>query len=204
MENIGDIKKIFTDIFLKNEWGGAESVSGPGSNLEQTKVLINKLPLLFKQYNIQSILDIPCGDFYWMSNVDLTGIDYTGADIVDRIIYDNQNNYPKYSFINLNLVSSRLPKTDLIFCRDCLVHLPYDDIYKAINNIKNSGSKYLLTTSFTDHDNIDMFIGGWRPINLCKEPFNLPKPIYIINEGCTEDDGNYKDKSMHLWQIKDI
>ena len=204
MENSGDIKQIFTDIFLKNEWGGSESVSGPGSSLEQTRVLINELPKLFKQYDIKSILDIPCGDFFWLSNVNLADIDYIGADIVERIVEDNQNNYPKFVFLNMDIITSSLPQVDLIFCRDCLVHLPYTDIFTAIENIKNSGSKYLLTTSFTDHDNVDMFIGGWRPINLCKEPFNLPKPIQIINEGCTEDNGIYKDKSMYLWQIKDI
>lgn len=204
MENSGDIKKIFTDIFLNNEWGGEESVSGPGSSLEQTKILITQLPILFKQFDVKSILDIPCGDFYWMSNVDLNNINYIGADIVDKIIEANQNNYPKHSFLNLDIINSKLPKVDLIFCRDCLVHLPYDSIFKTIKNIKNSRSKYLLTTSFSEHDNVDMFLGGWRPIDLCKEPFNLPKPIQIINENCTEDNGMYKDKSMYLWQIKDI
>jgi hypothetical protein len=204
MENIGNIKDVFFNIFKKNHWGGADSVSGPGSDLTQTKILIEKLPILFKEYKIKSVLDIPCGDFYWMSNVDLSDIVYTGADIVDDIIYQCKSKYPLYDFKIMDLVNSELPNADLIFCRDCLAHLPYEMIKKAIINIKKSKSKYLLTTSFTNHDNIDTHLGGWRPLNLVKEPFNFPDPILIINEGCTENNNEYLDKSMYLWKIKHI
>ena len=43
--------------------GDSNSFSGTGSNLDQTKEIIKKLPILIKNYKIKSILDIPCGDF---------------------------------------------------------------------------------------------------------------------------------------------
>ena len=43
-----------------------------------------------KSENINTILDVPCGDFYWMSQMKLDHLDYTGADIVDEIIEDNK------------------------------------------------------------------------------------------------------------------
>lgn len=198
------IKDVFSNIYKENHWGGTESVSGPGSDLSQTKVLIDFLPKLFQEYKIKSMLDIPCGDFYWMSNVVLNDVFYTGADIVDEIIYKCKSEYPLYEFKIMDLVESELPCVDLIFCRDCLVHLPYETIKKAIKNIKNSKSKYLLTTSFSQHDNTDTHLGGWRPLNLTRGPFNFPEPILIINEGCTENDYEYLDKSMYLWEIKNI
>jgi len=196
------MKKYFTNIYLSTS--NRLNACSTGSNLEQTKTLINQLPILFKQYNIQSILDIPCGDFYWMSNVDLTGIDYTGADIVDGIIEKLIKQYPDKKFLVMDITKSKLPVADLIFCRDCFVQLPYDDIKIAIHNIKRSHAKYLLTTSFINHNNTDRSMGNWRPIDLCKEPFNFPKPIQIINEGCTENNGIYKDKTMCLWKISEI
>lgn len=204
MENIGTIKEVFLNIFNENHWGGTDSISGPGSDLTQTKILIETLPKLFEEYKIKTMLDIPCGDFYWMSNVDLSNVKYTGADIIDNIIDKCKSNHPLYDFKIMDLVNSELPYVDLIFCRDCLVHLPYEMIKKTLINIKNSKSKYLLTTSFINHDNIDTHLGGWRPLNLTKGPFNLPEPILIINEGCTENNNAYIDKSMFLWEIISI
>lgn len=197
------VKDIFTDFYNKNAWGDKESKSGTGSNLEQTSQLMNELPEFFKKYKIKSMLDIPCGDFYWMQRIDLSGIKYIGADIVDEIINNCSQQYP-FDFKMMDIINSDLPKVDLILCRDCLVHLPYSEIQKALNNIKKSGSKYLLTTSFPKHDNVDIPIGHWRPLNLQANPFDFGEPIFVINENCTENDGVYNDKSMCLWLIKDI
>jgi hypothetical protein len=35
-------------------------------------------------------------------------------------------------------------------------------------------------------------------------PFNFPPPIELINEGCTEGDNLFADKSIGLWRLQDI
>ena len=103
------------------------------------------------------------------------------------------------------LIENTLQQVDLILMRDGLVHMSYDDIFKSLNNVCNSMSQYLLTTSFTDRqDNGDIITGGWRPLNLEIAPFSLPKPITIINEKCTQGKLSYADKSLGLWKISDI
>ncbi len=89
----------------------------------------------------------------------------------------------------------------MIFCRDCFVHLSYADIAKATNNIKRSGSRYLLTTTFGRKSNHDIITGDWRPINLCAPPFNWPAPVEIIYE---DESGDNHDKAMGLWRISDL
>jgi len=85
-----------------------------------------------------------------MKHVDLDGIDYTGADIVaDLILGNGQYEASKVHFCILNLIDDKLPKIDLVFCRDCLVHLSFRDTFRALHNICDSGSIYLLTTTFT-------------------------------------------------------
>jgi hypothetical protein len=199
-------KEIFTSIKQKNLWGGVESVSGPGSTIDQTKILVAELSKLFTAKNIKSLLDIPCGDFNWMKTVDLSNINYIGADIVDDLIESNIKKYGSETihFKNIDLINENLPECDIIFVRDCLVHFSYEDIFKAIKNIKISGCRYLLTTTFTSHSNTDIITGDWRPLNLQIAPFNLPNPILIINEGCSEDNGIYSDKSMGLWEISTL
>src|SRR5262245_1634569 len=80
------LEDIFTSIYRSNAGGGASSVSGPGSDIEQSRTIVREIPRLLETLKISSILDIPCGDFHWMSRVDLGGIAYTGADVVTEII----------------------------------------------------------------------------------------------------------------------
>ena len=199
--------EVFDEIYKKNKWGDPDSASGKGSNLLQTATLRAELPVLLKRYGIQSILDLPCGDFFWMREIDLTGIQYIGADIVDSLTADNRHKYGSENrqFETLNLIEDQLPKVDLIFVRDCLVHLSEDKVFKALNNIKASGSTYLLTTDFPmTSENINIMTGQWRRINLLKQPFMLPEPADQIVENCTEDSGGFSDKRMALWRIENI
>ena len=199
---------IFAEIWKKNTWTGKESASGPGSSLAQTKEIRRKLPIIFKKFNIKTLLDIPCGDFYWMNNTNLDALEkYIGADILSDLIKVNKKKYSttKKIFKSLNLTRDKLPKVDLILVRDCLVHFSYDDILKSLKNIKSSSSKYILTTTFPKTIvNEDIITGYWRPLNLQKPPFSFPKPILLLNEKCTEEEGKYNDKSLGLWRIEDI
>jgi hypothetical protein len=193
---------IFLDIYNTNFWRDQESRSGTGSSIVKTKKLVDHLPDLFKQFNIRSILDLPCGDFNWMKVVDLGDIDYTGGDLVPEIIKDNRIKYPEVNFVELDLIDSELPYADMVLIRDCLVHFPNQLVFKSLYNICLSDCKYVLMTTFPDHvNNIDIEMGKWRPLNLQADPFNLPKPLYIINEGLV---GDAYDKSMALWTIEDI
>jgi hypothetical protein len=200
------LKEVFSQIYNENHWQSTESRSGTGSDEEQTKEVRQLLEQVVKERGITSMTDIPCGDFNWMEKVTLpANFQYYGFDIVDDLITTNSRKFGTSGkvFQWADITSSQLPKVDLIFCRDCLVHLSYDAIDKAIKNVKSSGSKYLLTTSFTAHENRDIVSGNWRPINLESEPFRFPKPLAIYNEHCTEDE-KYRDKSLALWKIQDL
>ena len=142
-----------------------------------------------------------------MNTLNLEGVDYLGADIVDGLIQDNMEQYVRKNvkFQYLDLIHDELPKVDLIFCRDCLVHFPFKDIFLALHNICSSGSGYLLTTTFPSRQgNGDRLTGQWRPLNLEIPPFDFPEPRRIIHEACTEGEGAYHDKSLGLWRIEDI
>lgn len=55
---------IFTKIYKENYWSGKSSVSGQGSDLEQTQTIVKELPILLNDLKISTMLDIPCGDFF--------------------------------------------------------------------------------------------------------------------------------------------
>lgn len=200
-------ERVFSGYYKKNVWGDNDSYSGTGSNLSQTTVIRQEIPVLIRQFGCHSLLDIPCGDFYWMNHTNLTIAEYTGGDIVEELVKQNKARYssPTRKFVKLNLIVDPLPKVDLILCRDCLVHFSYEDIGRALKNMQSSGSHYLLTTTFVDRNqNIDIPTGSWRPLNLQVDPFNFPVPLYTINEQCTENGGMYHDKHLNLWRLADL
>ena len=150
------------------------------------------------------MLDIPCGDLHWLNQVDL-GVSYTGADIVPDIVESNRQKYttPNRQFLCLDATTSPLPQADVILCRDCLVHLSFANIHRALSNFRASGSRYLLMTHFYDVTvNRDIADGDWRPLNFTLEPFKFLAPLQLIVENCIEGDGAYRDKALGLWELK--
>lgn len=197
-------KEVFSKIYESSVWGNHESKSGLGSTLCQTEKLIPLLTKLFQKLNICHLLDLPCGDFNWMQHVKYKK-HYIGADIVSELTAKNRKLYgdKNHEFLTLDLLTDDLPKVDAILCRDCLVHLSFEDAVIALKNMKASGTRYLLTTDFVKHTtNKNISTGNWRPISLQYPPYCFPEPIHTLNEGYHKD--QYSDKSLCVWELKSI
>jgi hypothetical protein len=200
-------KAIFIGIYERNYWGDSYSRSGTGSNLEQTRVLREELACLIHRWKIASILDVPCGDYFWMSHLKIDLPLYIGMDIVPKLIHENKRRYAAANrrFIEGDALTDALPKVDLIFCRDLLVHYCFKEIHKFIEAFTRSQATYLLTTNFPGlQKNTDVLTGDWRPLNLQLAPFHFPPPLDSFNEGCTEQGGDYGDKSLSLWKLSTL
>jgi hypothetical protein len=200
------MEELFTYIFRTNGWRGAESLSGVGSDSAQTGRIVAALPGILREFGLRTLLDVPCGDFNWMASVDLSGIRYIGGDIVtDLVVRNRRHERDNVTFMNLDIIKDSLPDADIILCRDCLVHFSIPDIFRALENVCRGESRYLLTTTFTARtQNPEIPTGMWRPLNLQAAPFNFPQPLIIMEEGCTQGNGSYRDKSLALWPLSDI
>ena len=163
-----------------------ETVSGPGSTLEATKALRAGLPMLINSYDIHSVVDVPCGDFHWMKEIDLSKMSYLGIDIVPDLIAENRKQYerPNIHFEYGDLVKGVLPPADLVICRDWMTHFSFPLVLSAIRNIILSKSQYLLATTYpTVGSNKEIRTTGlFRPLNLQLPPFSFPKPILLMVE----------------------
>jgi glycosyltransferase involved in cell wall biosynthesis len=197
---------VFEQIYLTNVWGNSESHSGHGSSASATRFIRTALTQLISDLGVKSMLDVPCGDFNWMRLLD-SQVDYFGADIVPQLIEANQKRYsrPGRVFGLLDVVKDPLPRADLVFSRDLLVHLSEQDIRSALKNIFDSGAKYLVATTFTSRDkNVNIETGPWRTLNLQRPPFSFPPPIRLINERCEEGGGLWADKCLGVWKVSDL
>ena len=199
-------REIFDWIYRTNKWGDPESVSGSGSSLGQTSRLRAELPALLKRHRVRTLLDAPCGDFHWMVKTPLDLDHYIGADIVHALVERVAHTYARdgRQFICLDIINDPLPAADALLSRECLVHLDYQRISKAIANIKRSGIPLLLTTSHCKHtENADKLTGQHRLLNFEQAPFNWPEPIDAIIEDVpsTKRDSG---KILGLWRVEDI
>ena len=89
---IKDEEKKFNFIYKNKYWQNINngSLSGAGSNLDDsTHNLSIELPSFIDKHQIKSFLDIPCGDWEWMSKLNLNNIEYIGCDIVEDMIEVN-------------------------------------------------------------------------------------------------------------------
>ncbi|QCP54412.1 class I SAM-dependent methyltransferase [Trinickia violacea] len=207
--------QVFQKIYDEKGWQSQESVSGWGSELKNAAQVIRELPGLLRRFRVNSMLDVPCGDFNWMRHVDLTEIDYIGADIVPDLVEINKRTWaaPSRRFVHLDLLRDTLPEADLILCRDCLFHFSHVDVFRALERFADTAARFLLTTTFvyrTYPRNADIVSGQWTPINLEMAPYDLDPPLALLIEGSHEsiiygpDIGTVpmSDRCLGLWDME--
>jgi len=197
----GTYEDDFARKYRTNAWKGSVSRSGPGSEPIQTRAIASGLEGLITDLGIKTLLDIPCGDFCWMNTVDLSGVDYTGADIVDEMLEDNRRQYPGRGFEKIDLLKDSLPNADLILCRDAIIHFSDEDLATSLDAIARSGSTWLLATTYRETTrNTPIATGQRRLLNMELAPVSLPPADRYIMEDT--DPGVLSGKAMGLWRLE--
>jgi SAM-dependent methyltransferase len=196
-------RKVFSRIYAHREWGEHESLSGPGSGLERTGELRVQLPALLDELGVETLLDAGCGDFHWLGAADLPVRRYTGVEVVPELVAELAARYGDAGrdFVAADITRDRLPRVDLVLCRDVLIHFPDDDVLRALENFRRS-ARWLLTTTFVDRErNEPIELGEWRTLNLQAPPFELPEPKRLLDDIPLVDRELYLDKRLALWEL---
>ena len=206
------------------------SLSGPGSNAEQTVGVRTALPVLLGLLGVRSIIDVPCGDFNYMRSV-LTApptppqLVYQGMDIVTTLVEQLQAAYGteqghavsgnakhhRISFARFDLSLEYLWPADLVVIRDVLFHFSASRVNEVRRRIALSGCRFALVTYFPRGNNkrsLSKFHPGhgfssYASWNFEAEPFGLPPPLLTVgNDGppCRGDGC----RVMGLWQCSKL
>ena len=203
-----NLAQRFQRIHDTNLWGAPASTSGLGSQIDATAALRAELPRLLEKLGVSSLLDAPCGDAGWINHANLR-VRLIGIDIVPSLIETLQARAAagqiKGEYHLADITGDPPPRCDAILCRDCLVHLSFANIERAVANFRASGATWLIATTFTGWQvNRDCEDGDWRALNLARAPFDLGAPVELVNENCTEAGGGWRDKSLGVWRIAKI
>ena len=192
---------VFGGLWRNNGWGETETRSGAGSTVAATGTLRVHLVELCRFFGIRQLVDAGCGDLNWMKMISKEFDLYIGIDVVPELIAgleEREGRRRGHFFAVRDLTQDPLPRADAILCRDVMTHLADERVLAALEQIKASGARYLLATSYVSEQNRDIVTGDWRPIDLTKAPFNLPKPLMSIDE---RGDGS---KLLGVWKISDL
>jgi len=191
-----DLAGRFAHIDATNLWGAATTTAGLGSERSATAAIRDALPALIRTLGIRSLLDAPCGDAAWLD----PGVPCIGVDIVPAIVA--RRSKAGVDSRIADITTDALPLADAVLCRDCLVHLSFANIARAVANFRRSGATWLITTTFTNWQvNRDCDDGDWRALNFERAPFYWPPPLAVLDEACTEAGGGWRDKALGVWRL---
>lgn len=167
---------VFSTIYAQKLWG--DNPSGDGSKPENTKLYRTFLQNFLREHQIESVVDIGCGDWAFSRLMDWKGINYTGYDICKDLVEVNQKQFGSSSirFIHGNGLRFDLPKADLLICKDVLQHLPNEEIQRLPSQFNKY--KHILLINDVDPEtlssvNWDIQAGSYRLLDLTRPPFNF-------------------------------
>ena len=186
------------------------SLSGPGSDKHNAHNSLKFLNKVIIEYNISTVLDIPCGDVNWQFDMWKTDsmTAYVGLDVVRPVIDLNKRRFCHHSnkvFAPWDFVRCPLPQIvangearpiDLVHVRDVIQHMTLTDGARALQGVTKSGARYLMATTYPVRKNHNIKEGEFYENNLQKEPFNLPTPIM-----CIKTHPRHNPDSTCLWKI---
>jgi hypothetical protein len=167
----------FDAIYKYNLW---LSGSGTGSIPWNNHEYIEFLQSILEQYQINTVVDIACGDYRLWKKIKYEG-KYLGIDIVQTVIVDNNKKYANHrvQFINYNVLDEEaapIQHPDLVIIKDVFIHLPYKDIFKMLHAVNKMNPKYILLCEDAHYSNprYDIRAGLYRPISFKRLIQNEP------------------------------
>ena len=169
------MEDIFTNIYESRRWGNNKNnnysgSSGSGSSVEYNKNYIEIVKKIIKDYEINNIVDLGCGDFrIGRLLYDDINVLYTGYDVYKKIIDYHKSQYsdPKYTFKHLDFYKykEQIIEGDMCILKDVIQHWTTEEIYIFMDYlIESKKFKYILLVNCCNQKkNEDSCkTGGWR------------------------------------------
>jgi hypothetical protein len=136
LNDLNPPKDFFSQVLKENLWGGVSSRSGRGSEGTFAERKIALIKEIATDYKVTTLLDLGCGDFFWMKEAVRSIDHYHGIDIVEELIDVNSKQFggDRVSFQCLDLINPdqqkllTVRKADLVLCLDVIGHLLNDEV----------------------------------------------------------------------------
>ena len=184
--------EVFEKIYEEKRWGLSDDLdrkysSGDGTRDKEivSKYITAVEGFLSKKADVQTGLDLGCGDFSVGASFCNLFENYQAMDVAKNIIAENKKIHAgkKVTFSTVDLTDGTIPSSDVIFVRQVLQHLSNTEIEKFVKNIEGKFRYLIVTESLSNSSsfsaNKDIITGPGIRIHkksgviLEKPPFNL-------------------------------
>ena len=176
----------FNIIYRDEIWRGEckdTPRSGPGSSMEATQPLREFIDRFVTSYNIESIIDIGCGDLSWMPLTQaFKSCQYTGIDINEQLIEQHTKEFPQHSFICQDVVLDIPAKGDLVIIRDVIFHMAHEEVISMLVNSKRKFRYFLITSCQNAYNNSGFNEYHFHDLNLFLPPFGFSQYLWRVSE----------------------
>lgn len=189
------VRVTFTEIYKNGE-------PLEGAQIENVFPYLEVLVPFLQEHSIQSVVEVGCGDWQFSKYIDWEGINYTGFDIVQEIVDQNNEQFsaPNITFIRANCLITDLPSADLLICKDVLQHLSNNCVLLFLKQLPKYRYCLIINDidSIPDNNNFPIQNGQYRPLDLKNYPFNV--------RGCSlfEYRSGQSYKQIYLTQNKQL
>lgn len=182
-----------------------ESLCGSGSWKKQARDARDFIQEKIIEHRFETIIDLGCGDWNWMEEIDFQGAQYLGIDCDEQMIRDNSSKYgsDQIRFQVGDIFSIDLPEVDLVICRDVLFHVRQELSSSLIEKLKARDRLFFISTSFNRQPSnqeprqyCKIEDWGYYRINLLTEPFNLKDNLVDSREEKTS-----QGRSVNLFYL---
>jgi SAM-dependent methyltransferase len=133
------LREIFTEVYENHSWGGwnEDYYSGSGSDDTLARPYAETVRRFIQENQVQSIVDLGCGDFRVGSRLQGDGVSYLGIDVVPALIASNQAQYGSHdiAFACFDIIASNLPNADLCLIRQVFQHLSNEQIHAVLRKL---------------------------------------------------------------------
>lgn len=147
-------QQVFSKVYTEGMWGGDPGTffSGPGSNEEAAKPYAEFVIRFMAGRNVNSVVDLGCGDFRVGRLIAASGVNYIGVDVVEGLIAENTRRYasPTVRFQCADITSEALPAGELCLIREVFQHLSNAQVNATLARLSNY--KYVLITEVHPED----------------------------------------------------
>ncbi len=185
-------EEIFSDIYQNNKWGGSKGdfYSGTGSTDAHAQQYSKVIKEFLLNNKVSNVVDLGCGDFTIGKSIQVEGINYTGIDIVPKLIERNNSSFSNanITFKCLNIINDQLPEGDVCLIRQVLQHLSNSQISSILSKTKSF--KYVI---ITEH----------YPSPSVSPTFNTDKP-HGEDTRIYDNSAVYIDKPPHSFTIEKV
>ncbi len=192
--HLSEAERYFSDVYDHGIWGRNEKgqgSSGPGSAVSQAIPFIQYVQSFLETHEVNSIVDVGCGDWVLAREINWGQRNYLGIDVVESVIEENQKNYSSNNihFLKWDAGIDPIPSGDLLICKDVFIHLPYSEINNILKECKKFKYCIFVNDVVRAGLNTDLPTYGYRCVYLTAPPFNLT-PMHMshyISHGMTKE-----------------